>query len=307
MELRWLHDFLAIAETRNFTRAAELRHTSQAALSRRIQQLEAWIGARLIDRAVYPSCLTAQGERFVTQAREMLRLASESRDEALKGECPSSDFLRIALPLTLAIHLLPGWWRGWFADRAAPGCDTLPSNLHDAVTALVSDAADLLLCYSNPQWPIQLEAERFESRLLMQDSFRPYAAPSLRGKGGATGPATAWQPAGWKILSYAEGTYLGQLMRRIFEAQGAAAPEPPVFRCDMAEVLCQMAVEGGGVAWLPGCVARQAVARGELVALGDARWARELSYAAYRNPENRNPALRQVWQALPNGLNPARA
>lgn len=297
MELRWLHDFLAVAETRNFTRAADLRHTSQAALSRRIQQLEAWLGARLIDRAVYPSCLTAQGERFVAQATEMLRLADQSRDEASQGSRPSSDFLRIALPLTVATHLLPRWWRGWFADCAAPNCETRPSNLHDAVTALVSESVDLLLCYYSPLLPIQLEADRFESRLLLHDTLRPYAAPA-QGTSLPTTPAATGKGPGVHYLLYTDGTYLGQLVRKIFEARNMPPPEHPVFRSDMAEVLCQMAVEGLGIAWLPGCIADQPVARGELLPLGDERWSLRLSYAAYRNVANRNPALRHVWQAL---------
>ncbi len=297
MELRWLHDFLAVAETRNFTRAAELRHTSQAALSRRIQQLEAWLGARLIDRAVYPSCLTAQGERFVAQATEMLRLADESRDEATQGPHPSSDLLRIALPLTVATHLLPRWWRSWFTDRAAPNCDTRPSNLHDAVTALVSDSADLLLCYYSPLLPIQLEADRFERKLLLHDTLRPYAAPALKATLPAPHAAASKGPTASHLL-YTDGTYMGQLVRRVFEARGVPLPEQAVFRSDMAEVLCQMAIEGLGIAWLPGCIAEPAVARGELLPLGDERWSLRLSYAAYRNVANHNPALRHVWQAL---------
>ncbi|MGL4976364.1 MAG: LysR family transcriptional regulator, partial [Bosea sp. (in: a-proteobacteria)] len=41
MDIRWLQDFLTVAETGNFTRAAERRNASQAAFSRRIQSLEA--------------------------------------------------------------------------------------------------------------------------------------------------------------------------------------------------------------------------------------------------------------------------
>ncbi|MGI4779170.1 MAG: LysR family transcriptional regulator [Janthinobacterium lividum] len=294
MELRWLHDFLAVVETRNFTKAAELRHTSQASLSRRIQQLETWIGVRLIDRAVYPSCLTAHGERFVAQAAEMLRLADESRS----GQTKTNDFLRIALPLTVAIHLLPPWWRSWFAKSAAPNCEAIPSNLHDAVTALVSDSADLLLCYYSPLLPMQLEPDRFECKLLMRDILRPYAAPSLLRK--LLTPAdTALRTHCADLLLYADGTYLGQLVRRIFETQDLPPTAPKVFRSDMADVLCGMAIQGLGVAWLPGCSAHKAVSRGELMPFGSDRWSLELSYVAYRTSTNRNPALVTVWNAMP--------
>jgi DNA-binding transcriptional LysR family regulator len=50
MNLIWLEDFLALAATGNFSRAAEDRHSSQPAFSRRIRALEEWVGVDLFDR-----------------------------------------------------------------------------------------------------------------------------------------------------------------------------------------------------------------------------------------------------------------
>ena len=68
MELKWLEDFISLAETRSFSRSAELRHVTQPAFSRRIQSLEAWLGNELIDRSSYPTRLTPAGEVFYEQA-----------------------------------------------------------------------------------------------------------------------------------------------------------------------------------------------------------------------------------------------
>ncbi|NWM05812.1 LysR family transcriptional regulator, partial [Klebsiella quasipneumoniae] len=47
MEIKWLEDFLALANTLNFSKAADERHVTQSAFSRRIKQLEAWLGTTL--------------------------------------------------------------------------------------------------------------------------------------------------------------------------------------------------------------------------------------------------------------------
>lgn len=44
MELKWLEDFTALANTLSFSRAAEVRNVTQSAFSRRIKQLEMWLG-----------------------------------------------------------------------------------------------------------------------------------------------------------------------------------------------------------------------------------------------------------------------
>ncbi|MEZ5476956.1 MAG: LysR family transcriptional regulator [Thiolinea sp.] len=58
MELRWLDDFIALANMRHFSRAAEARHVSQPTFSRRIKLLEEAVGATLIDRNTLPLSLT---------------------------------------------------------------------------------------------------------------------------------------------------------------------------------------------------------------------------------------------------------
>ena len=69
MELNWLEDFLALAERRNFSRAAEARHVTQPAFSRRIRALEDWVGTPLVVRASQgvvlnaPARFCASGQR----------------------------------------------------------------------------------------------------------------------------------------------------------------------------------------------------------------------------------------------------
>ena len=64
MDLSWLDDFLALTETLNFSRAAEMRHVTQPAFSRRIRALEEWLGVVLFDRSTHPATLTETGEWF---------------------------------------------------------------------------------------------------------------------------------------------------------------------------------------------------------------------------------------------------
>ncbi|HBC34686.1 MAG TPA: LysR family transcriptional regulator, partial [Marinobacter adhaerens] len=54
MEVRWLEDFLALARTRHFSRAAELQHVSQPTFSRRIKLLEEAMGSTLVNRQTLP-------------------------------------------------------------------------------------------------------------------------------------------------------------------------------------------------------------------------------------------------------------
>ena len=55
MDLRWLEDLIALAEAGSLTRAAALRNVTQPAFTRRIQQIEQWLGVPVIDRSVRPA------------------------------------------------------------------------------------------------------------------------------------------------------------------------------------------------------------------------------------------------------------
>ena len=81
MDTKWLEDFVSLAETRSFSRSAQLRHVTQSAFSRRIQSLEAWAGFKLVDRSAYPTRLTLAGATFYVQAQEILLSLQSSRTQ----------------------------------------------------------------------------------------------------------------------------------------------------------------------------------------------------------------------------------
>jgi DNA-binding transcriptional LysR family regulator len=82
MDLRQLRYFVAVATTRNFTRAAEQMHIAQPPLSRQIQQLENELGVQLIQRNTRPVRLTEAGRQFYEHSLQVLQRVEQMKTTA---------------------------------------------------------------------------------------------------------------------------------------------------------------------------------------------------------------------------------
>jgi DNA-binding transcriptional LysR family regulator len=96
MELRALSYFVAVAEERSFTRAAERLHIVQPAVSQQIRRLEAELGVVLFTRTTRAVTLTAAGEALLSEARAVLAAAERTRQVAAELAGARRERLHIA-------------------------------------------------------------------------------------------------------------------------------------------------------------------------------------------------------------------
>lgn len=105
MNLRDLIYVLAVAQHRNFTRAAQVAAVSQPALSNQIKKLEAELGLAIFERGKNDVSLTAFGEEFVLKARDIAGLVDGIGDLARKHRAAEDVPLRLGMTPTLAAYL----------------------------------------------------------------------------------------------------------------------------------------------------------------------------------------------------------
>jgi DNA-binding transcriptional LysR family regulator len=99
--------FIAVAEHGAFHRAAQSLHITQTALSRRIQNLEAFLGIRLVERTTRSVSLTSIGHSFLPQARRSLTdLAMALVEIRETGKSLRGDVTIACVP-TVGVHYLP--------------------------------------------------------------------------------------------------------------------------------------------------------------------------------------------------------
>ena len=303
MDTRWIDDFMVLAETGNFTRAADLRHSSQAAFSRRIQSLEAAVKATLFDRSNYPTRLTPAGQIFRRKAGDILIQLDETM-EALAQERPIPE-LRLGLPYALASSHGGRWMRAW-----ATGPDLRarlqPGGLNDILAALAVGHADLVITYHSPHQPVDMVTQPFESLVVGHEIVRPY----MRRDSGFEQAFPGRPDRPLPLLDYPQGIYFARLMETI----RARAPRPlhgeTIFSCDMSDVLRSMAEQGLGVAWLPASTV-DPVLHPDLVPIeDDGDFTLRIQIVALRTSGPGTPALEALWtrlerEGLPEGAHDA--
>ncbi|MEU2739342.1 LysR substrate-binding domain-containing protein [Streptomyces sp. NPDC007095] len=145
MQFQQLQYFVAVAETRHFTRAADLVHVAQPSLSQQIKALERELGADLFLRARGNITLTDAGEALLPLARRILADADTARHEVQELAQLRSGRVRLGATPSLCTGLLPDVLRA-FHDRY-PGIRLMieEGGSHDLVRELARGALDLAL------------------------------------------------------------------------------------------------------------------------------------------------------------------
>jgi DNA-binding transcriptional LysR family regulator len=134
-ELRLVRYWVAVAEERNITRAAERLHISQPALSAAIKQLEAQLGVALLDRSDRVLRVTPPGELLLREGRALLREADRVVEAVRARDQSAIGRLRIGLAPTTRYGLGPELLAAC-AERA-PGVMLYPQE--DATGALMRE------------------------------------------------------------------------------------------------------------------------------------------------------------------------
>lgn len=107
MELYQLRGFLAVAQTKSFTRAAEYLFLTQPALSLQIKALEAELGQSLFERHGRQVLLTPAGRLLQERAEQIVGLVNQTRQEVQAAQELRTGSLKLGASESLCLYVLP--------------------------------------------------------------------------------------------------------------------------------------------------------------------------------------------------------
>lgn len=303
MELKWLEDVLSLSTTLSFSRAARERNVTQSALSRRVKQLEDWLGSPLFDRSSYPIRLTEAGRIFLPRAQEILRQVQGARQQVRQQHEDASETLTFATLNTLSLTYFPGLIRR-MEERLGPlktrFCDQR-SSFDGNVALLDHGDCDFLLTYAHEAVSPELAPEHFIYRRLGTERAIPVSIPDGRGE-----PLHAFHcgDAPVRLLSYGSASFFARRLALLF----AERPTPlvTVYENPMSVGLKAMVLAGRGVAWVPESLIVEELCSGQLVPAADTSWYVSAEIRLYRARQQRRLPVEQFWDAIAEGSQPAR-
>ncbi|MDY3868615.1 MAG: LysR family transcriptional regulator [Pyramidobacter sp.] len=185
---------LTVAQTRNITKAAQLLHISQPALTKAIHKRERELGVEFFDRRSSPLALTYAGERYLKNAQKLLDIDAELRQEMDAIARGAAEHVRLGisvergtawLPLILPayaarhpdvkISVVEGTSESFERDLLAGTLDlcvgTLPVESEDIVCETVGESPVYLV--SSPSHPFAREADLSVNSLLKPQFIAP--------------------------------------------------------------------------------------------------------------------------------------
>ena len=276
MELKWLEDLLVLLEEKSVTRAAARRNVTQPAFSRRIRQLEQWLGVEIVDRSTKPVSFRQAGLALEGGVRDIVNRLYALRNSAHE----SQDQVTFVAQHTLAISRFPSLIRRVKTSLPLPSYRVLTAN-YESCESLFYNEADLLLCYQSTQHQFNFSHKAVRKLYLGKDRLIPVASTQLASQLGELSPRMAIP-----LLMYQQGSFLSDAL--------AISCLPAVIRDFRVEVICESAFSASlkgmvladmGIAWLAGEIIEQELTEGTVVSLGSFLGEAELDIMLYYRDE----------------------
>ena len=268
--------FLEVVDRRSVTRAAEAMSIAPSAVSRRIKDLEARLGAQLLTRTTRSMSLTEAGQSFYDRARAILADVAEAEAEVADAGRALHGPLRIAAPLSFGVRHLAPILSDFAAEHPEVGLDI---DLSDRQVDLVAEGFDLAVRVGT------LRDSSLIARKLCDVRMIVCAAPAFLERRGV--PEVPADMKGWPCLAYVGSERFDIWRWRAPDGTAGSVQMTVAMRSNNGEVLCEAAAAGLGVTLQPSFIAHDALAAGRLrCILTDHAWSESAVHAIY--PETRH-------------------
>jgi len=300
LELTWLEDCMALAQSLNFSRAAASRYVTQPAFSRRIVSLEEWLGTPLFKRNRRGVSLTRAGELFVKQVPDIIRALYTLRSESIEAAGETRPDILFSATHSLSFSFFPALMRNNEKIARFGAFRLLSDTLSACERMLEKGDAQFLLCYYHPHMHMSLDPSRYLSVRLGQEILRPYSRcdPASR--------LPLWQVTGkrkFPSLSFSAESGLGRILSNTAQVNRARRGMHVAFTADLAATLLAMVKAGDGVAWLPETLAAPDVEAGAIsVAAGkeSGLWV-PVDIRLFRPAARMSRAVEELWEIFVEG------
>ena len=294
MDLRWLEDLVALVEAGSLTRAAAIRNVTQPAFSRRIHQIEQWLGVPVIDRSVRPARVSPAVLRKLEDVRALTGELRQLRRDVVDWET-SQRRVSIASQHSLSAGLLPRFIARLQLQKPTLSIRLRSANREECHTLLMTRQSSLLVIYEAEGLPIAPNETLIERRIIGHDRLCPVAAPRRRDLIAAPRNDAARIP----IIGYPPDVFFGHVFSsRILPVLQASHNVDVLCETALVPAVLALAVEGVGIAWLPQSLCAPHLATGALADLGPRFGSVDMQIVSARLMTPRPQHVEAVWNAL---------
>ena len=232
---------VAIADHASFRRAAEALHITQTALSRRLQNLESFLGVKLVERTTRSVALTRLGSEFVPQARRLLSGLEASLTEIRETGRSLRGNVTIACVPTVGVHYLPRIVKKYAELHPANRVVILDHASSDVAVAVLRREAEFGIN------TLGAPHAELEAQALMQDRF---VLVCRRDHRFARKPRLAWkQLAPHALILSGRASANRPLMEAALEHHGVQLAS--TYEVQRSSTALGMVLEGVGIAVVP--------------------------------------------------------
>ena len=158
--------FVTVAELGAFNKAADKLSLTQAALTRRIQKLESYLGLRLIDRTTRHMALTTVGKELLPKARSLVHEMASTFNQLKDVSKTSRGNFTLACVPTMASYILPDLIRRYADQHPQNRIKLVDASAYEIRDAILNQQAEVGVTVQGQKHPDLEETPLFEDPLM---------------------------------------------------------------------------------------------------------------------------------------------
>ena len=241
LEIRWIEDLLALEQENSFSKAAALRHVTQSAFTRRIQNIEYSIGFKILKRYSKNIEFTDAGQILLASSKSIQNQLSTTLHYLEKNIKNDELSVKFAVSHSLTTQFFQKFIHALTEEIEALKLEIIASNLEQGMRLLKDGSCDFLICYCDRNTLQQLDDDLFASRKIFSMEVLPVTINDTRYK--------QYQlDQHFPLLAYSKHAFLRKCVDEVIVNK---LNFRTLYETDNAGDLKALVMQGLGVAWLP--------------------------------------------------------